>query len=127
MTAPVFAEGEELGQYEMPFKNFVTCELTRNGAKSPFKGKPFTIVSLDLYSVARELDLTVVTGAVHCFVKGDYKTLYVAAGVRKVVDRERVQYFLVRHKDFNILGTELMRYPYKQRCTWNRYWVNTDL
>ena len=121
-----WASEDEFNQVDSQFKNFVTCELTRNGAPSYFKGQPFTIVMVDLFTVAQELDLTVVTGAVQCFVNEKNQTLYVAVGVKEVMEKHQVQYFLVRHRDFKILGTELMQYPYKQKCGWNRYWVDTD-
>ncbi len=127
LVPPSLSFGEtDFIREEARFRNFVTCELTRNGALSYFDEQPFTITMVDLFAVARELDLTVLTGAAQCSVNGVDKTLYLAVGVRQVEDSNQVQYFVVRHRDFRILGTELMRYPYKQKCGWQQYWVDTD-
>lgn len=117
-----FARGaEDFSGYEMGFTNFITCELTRMGPDSYFKGKSVEITMIDVYMVRNESDLVIITGAVQCFVEDTAKTLYAALGVKTVMDREKVMYFTTRPRDFSILATELMRYPYKERCGWSRY------
>ena len=113
-------------RFEMQFKNFVTCALTRNDAPSYFRGEPFTVTMVDLFDITPELDLTIVTGSVQCFVKDRQKMLYVAVGVKDIMDHPHVSYMAVRHRDFTILGTELMRYPYKDKCQWFEYWIDTE-
>ncbi|MCA1794103.1 MAG: hypothetical protein ABR534_00055 [Desulfotignum sp.] len=113
-------------RYEMGFKNFVTCELTRIGLTSYFKGKSVDITMIDVFEVRAESDLVIITGAVQCFVEDTYKTLYAAVGVKTIMDSEKVMYFTIRPKDFSILATELMRYPYKERCGWSRYRLNIN-
>ncbi len=122
------AGGDEaqFGRYEMGFKNFVTCELTRIGPTSYFKGKSVDITMIDVYEARTESDLVIITGAVQCFVEDTYKTLYGAVGVKTIMDREKVMYFTIRSKDFSILATELMRHPYKERCGWSRYRVDIN-
>ncbi len=122
------ARGDEaqFRRYEMGFKNFVTCELTRIGPTSYFKGKSVDITMIDVYEVRTESDLVIITGAVQCFVEDTYKTLYGAVGVKTIMGTEKVVYFTIRSKDFSILATELMRYPYKERCGWSRYRVDIN-
>jgi hypothetical protein len=108
-------------RYEAGFTNFVTCELTRIGQGSYFQGKSVDITMINVFDVRPESDLVIITGAVQCFVEDTYQTLYAAVGVKTIMDKEKVMYFTIRPDDFSILATELMRYPYKERCGWSRY------
>ncbi len=108
------------------FKNFIQCELTRTDAENHFKGKAFSVAMVNLFNVTTELDITILTGAVKCDVQGKYQTLYVALGIRDLKGKKVVSYFTIRHKDFRILATELIRYPYKERCPWARYWISPE-
>ncbi len=112
--------------YESGLSNFVTCEMTRTGAISYFEGKPFIITMIDLFRVQKEGNLTILTGAVRCSVEETFHVLYVALGLETILGEEKVSYFLVRKKDFSILATELLKYPYKERCPWARYWIDID-
>ena len=118
----------EQGFYELKagFGNFIQCELTRTDAENYFKGKSFAVAMVNLFNVTQELDITILTGTVKCDVKGQYRTLYVAMGLRELKGKTVVSYFTIRHKDFRILATELLRYPYKERCPWAQYWISPD-
>lgn len=116
----------EYGQMEKSFKNFITCELTRTNAKNPFKGKPFKITMIDMFDVTDESELTIVSGAVECFVGNSHKTLYAAVGLKKIVGKKTIAYYVIKDKDFSILATQLMKYPYKERCKWSEYWIDID-
>jgi hypothetical protein len=122
----IFADTDEFTRYEMSFKNFLTCELTRTGAVTPFKGKNFKITMIDLFALQRESDMVIITGAVRCVVEDRFQVLYVAVGVETILDKEQVTCYTVRQDDFSILATELMKFPYKERCPWSRYWVDLD-
>lgn len=127
----VFSPAAYSGQYEyeeleMSFANFIKCELTRTQAVNHFNGRPFTVTMVDLFEVKNESDMKIVTGAVQCFVENEHVVLYAALGLKKVEDTDQVLYYTIRKKDFQILATELMRYPYKERCRWSRYWIDTD-
>ncbi|WP_245569004.1 hypothetical protein [Desulfobacter curvatus] len=128
LTVPGTGRGADQEFYELEagFKNFIQCELTRTDAENHFKGKAFTVAMVNLFNVTRELDITILTGAVKCDVQGQYQTLYVAMGLRDLREKKVVSYFTVRDKDFRILATELIRYPYKERCPWTRYWINQE-
>ena len=121
-----WAAGDEHARYAAGFKNFLTCELTRTSAISPFNGKAFAITMIRLHNIRPESGMRILTGAIQCSVSGEYKTLYAALGVKKLEDRQVVAYYTLRKTDFSILATELMTYPYKERCPWARYWVDTD-
>ncbi len=108
------------------FENFIRCELTRTDANNHFGGRDFTITMVNFYNVQAESDIKIVTGAVDCFVENEVKTLYVALGLNRVLDKEKVSYYLIRKKDFSILATELIQHPYKERCPWSQYWIDTD-
>lgn len=125
-AVPSWADEFELSQLEMGYKNFITCELTRTQAKNHFNGKPFKITMVDFFDVQIESDLEIVTGAVQCFVVDKHITLYAALGLKTVKEVKQILYYTIRKKDFSILATELMRYPYKERCKWSSYWVDTD-
>ncbi|WP_242637406.1 hypothetical protein [Desulfobacter hydrogenophilus] len=118
----------EQGFYELKagFGNFIQCELTRTDAENYFKGKNFAVAMVNLFNVTQELDITILTGTVKCDVQGQYRTLYVAMGLRELKGKTVVSYFTIRHKDFRILATELLRYPYKERCPWAQYWISPD-
>ncbi|WP_320042752.1 hypothetical protein [uncultured Desulfobacter sp.] len=118
--------GQDQAFYELKagFKNFIQCELTRTDAENHFKGEPFSVAMVNLFNVTKELDITIITGAVKCDVQGQYLTLYVAVGLRELKGKTVVSYFTIRHKDFRILATELIRYPYKERCPWSKYWIS---
>ncbi len=120
------ADDSAFNKEEMSFKNFITCELTRTGATDHFSGKPFKITMIDLFEVQNESDIRIVTGAVECFVGDKYLTLYVAVGITKTLEKEQVSYYTIRDKDFSILATEILRFPYKERCKWSQYWVDID-
>ncbi len=122
----LLAQGNQFGKYEMSFKNFLTCELTRTGAVNHFKGSPFKITMIDLFEIQRESDMVIITGAVRCAIADRYQVLYVALGVETIMGKEQVTYYTTRPKDFSILATELLRFPYKERCPWSRYWVDID-
>ncbi|MBU3954372.1 MAG: hypothetical protein KJ658_19765 [Proteobacteria bacterium] len=126
MPSFLLAQDNEFTKYEMSFKNFLTCELTRTDARNHFKGKSFKITMIDLFDIQRESGMVIVTGAVQCFVEDRYQTLYAALGVETIIDKEKVSYYTVRESDFSILATELIRFPYKERCPWSRYWLDTD-
>ena len=110
----------------MSYENFIKCELSRTDADDHFDGKPFKIVMINLFNVVREGDILIFTGAVNCWVVDKYETLFLALGVKKVLDYEKVSYYTVRKKDFSIIATELMNYPYKERCQWTQYWLNIN-
>lgn len=120
------AEEFEFNQMNNSFKNFIRCELTRTSAVNPFKGKAFEITMIDLFDIQEESDLKIVTGAVQCFVDKKHQRLYVAVGLKEILGKTQVVCFTMRHNDFSILATELMRYPYKERCPWSEYWVDLD-
>lgn len=120
------ADETELNRYKAKFKNFITCELTRTSAVNHFKGQPFKITMINVFEVTAESDLLIITGAVQCFVKDRHQMLYAAVGVEKILNTEQLSYYTVRKKDFSILATELFKYPYKERCPWSEYWVDTD-
>ncbi len=125
-TESLWATGDAFTKYEASFKNFLTCELTRTDAVDHFKGKEFTITMVKLHGVQEESGLVILTGAVQCFVGENYRTLYAAVGVEKLVDKEVVSYFTIRKNNFYILATELIKFPYQERCPWSRYWVDLD-
>ncbi len=120
------ADDSEFNKIEMSFKNFISCELTRTDAMNHFDGKPFKITMIDLFDVQNESDIKIVTGAVECFVNNQYQTLYAAVGITKIMEKEQVSYYTIRKTDFLILATELIRFPYKERCKWLQYWVDID-
>ncbi len=125
-SLPVLAVEEEYNRYEASFKNFLTCELTRTDAVNHFKGKDFTITMISLHGISQESGMKILTGAVQCFVGDEYKTLYTAVGVQPLADKEVVSYYTIRSQDFSILATELIRFPYKERCPWSQYWIDLD-
>ncbi len=125
-SSPVLADEFEYRKMSASFKNFVTCELTRTDATNHFKGKPFSITMVDLFDVQTEADITIVTGAVECYVEKKYVTLYVAVGLKNMLGKEQVVYYVIRTKDFSILATEIIKYPYKERCHWSQYWIDLD-
>ena len=104
----------------------MTCELTRTDAIDHFKGTPFTITMIRLHGIAQESGMRILTGAVQCAVKDKNQTLYSAIGVERVAGKEKVSYYTIRNQDFSILASELIRFPYQDRCTWSRYWVDLD-
>ena len=124
---PLIADEFEFANVEMSFKNFMQCALTRTEATSHFNGVPFKITMIDLFDIQNESDLKIITGAVECFVIDKHETLYVAVGLKTIMETEQVVYYTIRKKDFSILATELMRFPYKERCKWSQYWVDIDL
>ncbi len=125
-SSPLLADEFEYNKMSASFKNFVTCELTRTDATNHFKGKPFKITMIDLFDVQKEADLTIVTGAVECYVGKKYLTLYVGVGLKNTLGKEQVVYYTIRNKDFSILATEIIKYPYKERCNWSQYWIDLD-
>jgi hypothetical protein len=126
LPSSILAQGNEFAKYEMSFKNFLTCEFTRTSARDHFKGKDFKINMIDLYDIQRESGMVIITGSVLFAVEGQYHKLYVALGVESIMDKEKVSYYTVRQNDFSILATELMRFSYKERCPWSRYWLDID-
>jgi len=120
------AESQEFAKYEMGFKNFLTCELTRANAQDHFQGKAFKIIMIDLFDIQSESGMVIITGAVQCFVEDNYFTLYAALGVETILGIEQVTYYTIRKKDFSILATELFQFPYKEGCPWSRYRIDTN-
>lgn len=126
LSAPAAASDDAFSGYEAGFKNFITCELTRTDAVDHFKGKPFKITMINLHNLQPESDMTILTGAVQSFVQDRYITLYAAVGLETIAGKEKVSYYVIRPKSFSILATELLKYPYKERCPWARYWIDLD-
>ncbi|MFH2060454.1 MAG: hypothetical protein ABIJ59_16345 [Pseudomonadota bacterium] len=124
--SPTMADDSDFSMLENSFKNFVKCELTRTGATDHFKGKSFKITMIDLFDLQEESDLKIVTGAVDCFVETEHQTLYVAVGLKNILGRLVPEYYTIRKNDFSILATELIKYPYKERCKWSQYWIDID-
>ena len=120
------ADEQQFRGATLRFENFIRCELTRTGAEDYFDGKPFEINMINLFDVKSEGEITIFTGAFKCWVEDGYRTRYAAVGVEELYGKEKVSYFVVRKKDFSILATELMNFPYKERCPWTRYWIDTD-
>lgn len=120
------ADDFEFNRVEMSFKNFIKCELTRTDATDYFNGKPFKITMIDLFDIQNESDLKIITGAIECFVVEKHLTLYVAVGLKSILGKEQVVYYSIRDKDFSILATELIKFPYKERCKWSQYWIDLD-
>ncbi|MCP3898919.1 MAG: hypothetical protein GY707_04185 [Desulfobacteraceae bacterium] len=108
------------------FDNFIRCELTRTSAKNYFNGKPFTITMVNFFDIKKEGDIIIFTGAVKCWVSEKYINLHVAVGVKEIFEKRKVSYLVIRKENFSILATELMNYPYKERCDWTQYWVDID-
>lgn len=126
MSTPLAADDFEFTRIEMSFKNFITCELTRTDAVNHFNGKPFKITMIDLFDIQSESDIKIVSGAVECFVVDKHLTLYTAVGLISIMDKEQVVYYTIRNKDFSILATELIKFPYKERCKWSQYRIDID-
>ncbi len=120
------ATGDDFYEYQAGFKNFIQCELTRTDAENHFSGKDFSITMVNLFSVNRESDIIILTGTVKCDVAGKYHTLYIAVGLKTLKGKQVVSYYTIRKHDFQILATELIRFPYKERCPWTRYWIDLD-
>ncbi len=125
-ASPSKAGDFEFNKMNASFKNFVRCELTRTNAQNHFGGKAFEITMIDFFDIQEESGLKIVTGAVKCFVQTKTQTLFVAVGLKQVLGKIQPAYYLVRDKDFSILATELIRYPYKERCPWSQYWIDLD-
>lgn len=130
VPGPVTASGDEFARLEAGFKNFLTCELTRTQAPDLYrdllKGQPAKVTMVNLHSVQQELGITILTGAVQCFAGAKYYTLYAVVGIQTLEDKEAVSYFTLRKEKFSILATELIRFPYMERCPWTRYWIKLD-
>ena len=126
LSNPLMADDFEFNRVEMSFKNFIKCELTRTDATDYFNGKPFKITMIDLFDIQNESDLKIITGAIECFVVEKHLTLYVAVGLKSILGKEQVVYYSIRDKDFSILATELIKFPYKERCKWSQYWIDLD-
>ncbi|MEH0022244.1 MAG: hypothetical protein V6Z89_21500 [Desulfobacter sp.] len=120
------AAEDDYSRYEAGFKNFLTCELTRTDAVDHFNGKEFKITMINLHGVQQESGIAILTGAIQCFAGEEYKTLYAAIGVKSLEGRDVVSYYTIRDARFSILATELIRFPYMERCPWSRYWVGLD-
>jgi hypothetical protein len=126
ITIPGFSQDEAYDRYEASFRNFIKCELTRTDAVDHFNGKSFKITMVNLHGIRNESGIKILTGAVQCFAGDAYHTLYTAVGITQVAGKEVVSYYTIRKKRFSILATELIRYPYMERCPWSRYWVDLD-
>jgi len=120
------ADEYEFNKLAMSFKNFMICELTRTDATDHFKGKAFKITMIDLFDIQNESDLKIITGAIECFVVDKPLTLYAAVGLKTIIGKEQVVYYSIREKDFSILSTQLIKFPYKERCQWSQYWIDLD-
>ena len=125
-ATPVHAQDKDYNRYEASFKNFITCELTRTDAVEHFKGKAFKITMINLHGIRNESGIKIFTGAVQCFAGDQYQTLYTPVGVTQMAGKDIVSYYTIRKERFTILATELIRYPYMERCPWTRYWVDLD-
>ncbi len=121
-----YAGEAEFNETKACFENFVRCELTRTSAKNYFDGKAFTISMVDFFDIKKEGDIIIITGAIECWVSEKYINLYAAVGVKEIFEKKKVSYLVIRKKDFSIIATELMNYPYKERCGWSQYWVDID-
>lgn len=121
-----FASDDEYSERQASFENFIRCELTRTGALNYFDGKPFTITMVNFFDIKKEGDIIIITGAVECWVLEKSQILYVVVGVKKIFEKNKVSYLVIRKMDFSILATELMNYPYKERCNWSQYWIDID-
>ncbi len=108
------------------FKNFINCEFTRSDAVDYFKGEPHKIVMINFFDAVNEGDILIVTGAVKFWVKDRHETLFVALGIKTLFGHDKVSYFVARKTDFSIMATELINYPYKERCAWSQYWIDLD-
>lgn len=126
LNIPCQADEYEYMVMEKKFENFVRCELTRTDAKNHFNGRSFQITMIDFFDIQSESGIDILTGAVQCFVEKEYHTLYLAVGVKTIKGKEQVLYYTIRNKNFYILATELMNYPYKERCKWSEFWIDTD-
>ncbi len=121
-----FASDTEYSERKACFENFIRCELTRTSAKNFFNGKPFTISMVNFFDIKKEGDIIIMTGAVECWVSEEHQNLYVAVGVKKIFEKNKVSYLVIRKMNFSILATELMNFPYKERCDWSQYWIDID-
>ncbi len=119
-----FSLEEDYEKAGMAFEHFIQCELTRKGTDVQFNNKPFTITTVNLFDVKKEGNLFIVTGAVQCWVNDSYQTLYAAVGIKKVLGNEKVSYYCIRKHDFSILASEILKYPYKYGCPWDRYRID---
>lgn len=126
IASPAFCDEFEFAVAEKRFENFIRCELTRTSAIDHFKGKQFQITMIDLFNIQSESEIKIYTGAIQCFVDKSYHTLYAAVGTEQILETEQVQYFTIRKANFQILATELIRHPYKERCKWSQYWIDID-
>ena len=122
----IFASDAEFNERKACFENFIRCELTRTSAKNYFEGKPFTISMVNFFDIKKEGDILIFTGAVECWVSEEHLKLFVAVGIKEIFEKKKVSYLIIRKKNFSILATELMNYPYKERCDWSQYWVDID-
>ena len=121
-----FASDAEFNERKACFENFIRCELTRTSAKNYFDGKTFTISMVNFFDIKKEGDILIFTGAVECWVSEKHSKLFVAVGIKEIFEKKKVSYLAIRKKDFSILATELMNYPYKERCDWSQYWIDID-
>lgn len=121
-----FAGDAEFKETKACFENFIRCELTRTSAENYFNGKSFTISMVNFFDIKKEGDIIIITGAVECWVAEEHLNLYAAVGIKEIFEKKKVSYLAIRRKDFSILATELMNYPYKERCGWSQYWVDID-
>ena len=129
ISLPSFAlsdieSSDEYERLKNSFSNFITCELTRSDPVDYFNGKQYKVIVVNLFDAVDEGDIRIVSGSVKCWVENKYEMMYIAVGLKKLMGKEKVYYFVARHSDFEILATELMNYPYKERCQWDRYWID---
>ena len=125
-SGSAFADDTAFEELRMRLNNFVKCEMTRTAATNHFGGKPFAITMINLFDSKKEGGMLIVSGAVQCWIEDHHETLHFALGVMELEDHDKVSYFVIRKRNFSILATELMRFPYKERCPWSQYWINTD-
>ncbi len=125
-SSPLLADEFEYNTMSASFKNFINCELTRTDATNHFNGKSFKITMVKMFDVQNESDLKIITGAVECYVGVKYLTLYVAVGLKSILGKDQVTYYTIRKEDFSILASELIKFPYKERCAWTQYWIDLD-
>ena len=98
-----FASDAEFNERKACFENFIRCELTRTSARNYFDGKSFTISMVNFFDIKKEGDILIFTGAVECWVSEEHLKLFVAVGVKKIFEKKKVSYLIVRNKDFSIL------------------------
>ncbi len=113
----------------MSFKIFIVCELTRTNAENYyFKGKIHKIDIINMHDIRNEGNIKIITGAAKCFeiISQKSQTLFVTIGIKKILENEKVLYFLAKKENAPVFLIELAENPYNERCLWTQYWINTN-